>query len=105
MFFIRDIQIPKTKLANFRNKFRYDWISYEVKLVRSDSDRRTWNYIDKGDCELDHDVDIFDMLLILKWIADNPPPSPGNQQHAGDLDDDGDCDIYDLVALLDKLNG
>lgn len=57
----------------------------------------------KGDCNLDGILNIFDLLRILNFIAEDPAPQVGHEQWAGDLDDDGDCDTYDLVALLDIL--
>lgn len=80
-----------------------DWYTYDPITTYSGTDGQDWSYIQKGDCELDDDIDIYDSLKCLSWVQHNPNPSAGNQQHAGDVDDDGDCDIYDYLAILDLL--
>ena len=48
----------------------------------------------------DDKIDIFDLLELLKQLAD-----PTGQNSLGDVDEDGKVDIFDLLELLKMLSG
>ena len=63
-------------------------------------------YSAKGDCDLNHVINIYDLIRMLNHLNGSQPFSVGPGQFAGDVDDDGDCDTGgDLVALLNMLGG
>lgn len=80
-----------------------NWETYNLIHLYHDEDSQTWSFIAKGDCELDGDRDINDLLQLLRWYNLTETPSPGNEQYAGDVDDNGTLDGNDVAALINLL--
>lgn len=60
--------------------------------------------VEIGDCEVDRDVDLFDILHMIDLVLEVAPPE-GAEQTACDTDCNGELDIFDIFRMIDVLLG
>ena len=60
--------------------------------------------INRGDVNLDGDIDIIDAMIVIRHILTEPPP-PGEIFERADCNNDGSINILDVVGIVNVILG